>query len=290
MRWRIESLTLILTSYQPFAHLAKSQKPKAKSQKPKAKSQKPKAKSAFFFLFLLSLSFQQNLLPIVLIIKLKDGQEARVMREKSGKVFSLVQQNQPLAGCTVSETLFDGKAILFSLGSGTNISAEKLEQSRFIYVLSGKLTVWIPEEKRWHLDAGSCLVVGSSCLVGMIAESDVIYLEVTGKELENMKLDAGKVMMLGDLVPYGEGKIVSRDVIDDPKVKLALMSFDAGTGLAEHAAPGEALIFALDGEGIIGYEGREHTIHAGENFKFDKLGKHYVRADKRFKMALLLTL
>jgi quercetin dioxygenase-like cupin family protein len=212
------------------------------------------------------------------------------MREKSGKVFSLVQQNQPLAGCTVSETLFDGKAILFSLGSGTNISAEKLEQSRFIYVLSGKLTVWIPEEKRWHLDAGSCLVVGSSCLVGMIAESDVIYLEVTGKELENMKLDAGKVMMLGDLVPYGEGKIVSRDVIDDPKVKLALMSFDAGTGLAEHAAPGEALIFALDGEGIIGYEGREHTIHAGENFKFDKLGKHYVRADKRFKMALLLTL
>ena len=45
------------------------------------------------------------------------------------------------------------------------------------------------------------------------------------------------------------------------------MAFDAGTGLSEHAAPGEALIFALDGHGIIGYEGKEYPIQAGENFK-----------------------
>ena len=63
-----------------------------------------------------------------------------------------------------------------------------------------------------------------------------------------------------------------------------------GTGLSEHAAPGEALVFALDGEGIIGYEGTPHTIHAGENFKFAKNGKHYVKAEKPFKMALLMTL
>ena len=57
-----------------------------------------------------------------------------------------------------------------------------------------------------------------------------------------------------------------------------------------HAAPGDALIFALDGEGVIGYEGKEHVIHAGENFRFARGGKHYVRADKRCKMALFLTL
>ena len=68
------------------------------------------------------------------------------------------------------------------------------------------------------------------------------------------------------------------------------MSFDEGTGLSEHSAPGEALIFALDGNGIIGYEGKEHHIKAGENFKFAKNGKHYVKADGKFKMALLLTL
>lgn len=80
------------------------------------------------------------------------------------------------------------------------------------------------------------------------------------------------------------------DVAHNGGMKLALMSFDAGCGLSEHSAPGEALVFALDGEGVIGYEGQEHVIHAGECFKFDKNGRHYVRAEKRFKMALLLTL
>ncbi|MBQ2615809.1 MAG: cupin domain-containing protein, partial [Synergistaceae bacterium] len=52
----------------------------------------------------------------------------------------------------------------------------------------------------------------------------------------------------------------------------------------------EALIFALEGEGIIGYEGKEFTLKAGENFKFAKNGRHYVKAQGKFKMALLLTL
>ena len=69
-----------------------------------------------------------------------------------------------------------------------------------------------------------------------------------------------------------------------------VMAFDKGTGLSEHAAPGEALIFALDGEGVIGYEGKEHVIRAGENFHFAKGGLHFVKATERFKMALFLTL
>ena len=50
------------------------------------------------------------------------------------------------------------------------------------------------------------------------------------------------------------------------------------------------MIFALDGEGIIGYEGEEHRIRAGENFHFVKGGLHYVKADQKIKMGLLLTL
>ena len=41
---------------------------------------------------------------------------------------------------------------------------------------------------------------------------------------------------------------------------------------------------------VIGYEGKEYTVHAGENFKFAKNGRHYVRAVKNFKMALMLEL
>ena len=42
------------------------------------------------------------------------------------------------------------------------------------------------------------------------------------------------------------------------------MSFGAGTGLSEHAAPGEALIFALKGKAVINYEGQDFPIKAGE--------------------------
>ena len=42
-----------------------------------------------------------------------------------------------------------------------------------------------------------------------------------------------------------------------------LMSFSEGTGgLSEHAAPGEAMVFALEGEAVIQYEGVDHVIHA----------------------------
>ena len=52
----------------------------------------------------------------------------------------------------------------------------------------------------------------------------------------------------------------------------------------------EALIFALDGEGAIGYRGQVHPIKAGENFCFSKGGLHSVKATEKFKMALLLTM
>lgn len=83
---------------------------------------------------------------------------------------------------------------------------------------------------------------------------------------------------------------MNRDIARNEKMKFVVMAFDEGTGLTEHAAPGEALVFALEGKGIIGYEGREHVLSAGEQFCFAKGGKHWVKADERFKMALLLTL
>ena len=103
----------------------------------------------------------------------------------------------------------------------------------------------------------------------------------------NEVIKAGEVFKLAELLPYQEGKIVNMDLAHNDKMKFVVMSFDAGTGLSEHAAPGEALVMALDGEAVIG---QEQVIHAGETFKFDKFGKHSVSATKQFKMALLLVL
>ena len=76
----------------------------------------------------------------------------------------------------------------------------------------------------------------------------------------NEAIKAGEVFKLAELVPYMEGKIVNMDVVHNDQMKFVVMAFDEGTGLSGHAAPGEALIFALDGEGIIGYEGTDHLL------------------------------
>ena len=66
------------------------------------------------------------------------------------------------------------------------------------------------------------------------------------------------------------------------------MSFGAGCELPEHAAPGEALFFCLEGEGIITTNGTPYPIKGGENFVFAPGELHSVKAVSDFKMALVL--
>ena len=128
--------------------------------------------------------------------------------------------------------------------------------------------------------------------MGMRTQKGVVYTEILiqKEDIMNNTIKAGEVFQLAEVVPYQAGRIVNMDVVHNDKMKFVVMSFDKGTGLSEHAAPGEAIVFALDGEGIIGYEGKEHKIKAGENFHFAKGGRHFVKASEKFKMALLLTL
>ena len=217
------------------------------------------------------------------------------MKEKTGQIFSITKDNPTVAGCTVSKSIYRAKGYdftYFSLAEYTDISAETYEYPKICIVNSGKMEVYTSDNEVWKLSTDESIVLPMGKPVGMRTETGCIYTEIAIRKESNMNkvLETGKVLKLADLLPYQEGRIVNMDLINDEKLKFVIMSFDEGTGLSEHSAPGEALIFALDGNGIIGYEGQEHKIKAGENFKFAKNGKHYVKADGKFKMALLLTL
>ncbi len=142
------------------------------------------------------------------------------------------------------------------------------------------------------VQVGDGIITLAGTPMGMRTTEGSVYTEVCIEKESRMNeiIKAGEIFKLEDLVPYGEGKIVNMDVAHNDKMKLVVMAFDEGTSLSEHAAPGEAIIFALDGEAVIGYEGTDHAIRAGENFHFAKGGLHSVKATKKFKMALLLTL
>ena len=213
------------------------------------------------------------------------------MNERKGEVFSIAAENAPVAGCTVSKAVAEvaGRRIShFALAAGTDISPETYDYHKLWIVMDGEGEVL--GEKNTKIVKGESFVTPAGHPVGVKTEAGIVYTEIeTGKE-HKMKLNPGEAFALKDVLPYAEGRIVNKDIINEPKLKFVLMSFAAGTGLSEHAAPGEALIFALDGEGVIGYEGKEHVIKPGENFAFAKNGAHWVRAEKPFKMALLLTL
>ena len=119
-----------------------------------------------------------------------------------------------------------------------------------------------------------------------------VYTEASVREesMMNEAIKAGEVFRMRDLISYEKDKIINMDVVHNEKMKLVATAFDEGTGLSEHAAPGEAIVFALDGEGVIEYEGQEHLIKAGENPHLAKAALHSVKATKKFKMALLLAL
>lgn len=214
------------------------------------------------------------------------------MKEKTGQVFRISQDNQPIAGCTVSRAAVDGDnaVIYFSLAKNTDISAEIFPYHKLIIMSAGTLEVYGGNTAR--LGEGECCIAPAGTAAGMRTADGAVYTEIQIRRTDfmNDSISAGKAFSLAELVPYQQGRIVNMDIMHNDKMKFVVMAFDEGTGLSEHAAPGEALIFALDGEGVITYEGTEHKITAGENFSFAKGGLHSVRADKKFKMALLLTL
>lgn len=216
------------------------------------------------------------------------------MKEKLGEVFSIAKENSPVTGCTISKEVCGGEnaIIYFSLARNTDISAEFFPYHKLLIVADGGLEVYGQGDNWKTLGIGDCVLTPTETPVGMRTDTGAVYteIEIGRNDSMNDAIKAGEVFKLGELVPYADGKIVNMDVVHNDKMKFVVMAFDEGTGLSEHAAPGEALIFALDGEGVIGYEGTDHPIKAGENFHFAKAGLHSVKATKRFKMALLLTL
>ena len=216
------------------------------------------------------------------------------MKEKVGEVFSIATDNAPVTGCTISKEVHGGRngVIYFSLARNTDISAEIFPYHKLLIVADGSLELYGQDGYRKALGIGDCISTPTDTPVGMRTDSGAVYteIEIRRSDIMNEAIKAGEVFRLTELVPYAEGKIVNMDVVHNDKMKFVVMAFDEGTGLSEHAAPGEALIFALDGEGVIGYEGTNHPIKAGENFHFATAGLHSVKATKRFKMALLLTL
>ena len=211
-------------------------------------------------------------------------------------VFTIEQLRPIKDGMTISRDAKMGsenRVTFFSLGKDTSISQECYDTTAVYLGAKGDADFLIGQDAaRQTLSEGDCLIVPGRTLCGVETAAGTVYTEIIiRKEITmNNKIQSGEVMKLKDLISYEEGSIANLDVVSNDTMKFVLMAFDEGTGLTPHRAPGNAIVFALEGKATIGYEGKDYTLSAGENFRFDKNGLHSVTADGRFKMALLLVL
>ena len=213
----------------------------------------------------------------------------------SEEVFTVAEKRPAHPGMTISRSagLGSGKVTWFSMAAGTSISRESYDSTAIYLGGAGCGELIIGSDARAEkLLPGGIIVVPGGTLCGLECSSDFIYTEIiTEKEITMTDmLKPGEAASLKDLISYEEGSIANLDVAHNDKMKFVLMAFDEGTGLSPHRAPGDAIVTALEGKAVIGYEGKDYHVEAGQSFRFAKNGLHSVTADGKFKMSLLLVL
>ena len=211
-----------------------------------------------------------------------------------GGSFKFSEEYKVKSELTISTKLglSDAPLTYFRLGRGTDISKESYDCPVLYIGTDGSGSFHLNEDDDVKMSENDILYVVPKTLYGMSAgnEDGLAYIEILLEKEINMNsaLKAGEVTKLKNLLDYEKGSITNLDLIGQDNLKFMIMAFDEGCYLSEHRAPGEAIVFALEGKGVINYEGTDYEVNEGDNFKFDKNALHSVKAVGRFKMALLL--
>ncbi|MCF0245612.1 MAG: cupin domain-containing protein [Ileibacterium sp.] len=101
-------------------------------------------------------------------------------------------------------------------------------------------------------------------------------------------LPENKIFKLTDMIDYEAGQAVVKKAVDHENTKMFLIAIDNGT-LPEHAAPLNAVVYAMEGNAVITCSGKDYPISAGESFTFKKGELHSVHSDGQYKMVLFLS-
>lgn len=95
-----------------------------------------------------------------------------------------------------------------------------------------------------------------------------------------------EAVSLAGLVEVAPGKIVSRTFVQRPEMTITLFSFAAGEGVSTHSAPGDAMLYVLEGQAKVTIGGKPMTVSAGEVVVMPANIPHGVDAEQDFKMLL----
>lgn len=95
-----------------------------------------------------------------------------------------------------------------------------------------------------------------------------------------------EAIVLSSMVEVEKGKVVSRTLVQQPELSITLFAFAAGEGVSTHSAPGDAMVYILEGEAELIIGGKPMLAKIGEMVVMPANIPHSVQAEKDFKMLL----
>lgn len=107
------------------------------------------------------------------------------------------------------------------------------------------------------------------------------------KYLKNIPFE--EVLKLKNLVEYSEGRVSSKTFAQRNDLSITLLAFDKGEDISTHSAPGDAMVYIMDGcvEITIG-EDTKLVLKEGETTVMPANIPHALKAVERFKMLLIV--
>lgn len=104
--------------------------------------------------------------------------------------------------------------------------------------------------------------------------------------MKNIK--KSEVLVLKDLVPYLEGQVISKTLVQNQALSVTLFSFAKGEEISSHRSGGDALVVCLDGVGEITIDQEKHVLHEGESIVMPAGHPHALVGIEPFKMLLVV--
>ncbi|MCT4618306.1 MAG: cupin domain-containing protein [Marinisporobacter sp.] len=105
------------------------------------------------------------------------------------------------------------------------------------------------------------------------------------KYLKNIPFE--EVLELKNLVNYAEGRVSSKTLVQRNDLSITLFAFDQGEGLSTHSAPGDAMVYVMEGSvNVTIGEDTKVVLKEGQTAVMPANIPHALESIEKFKMLL----
>ncbi|AJQ28716.1 cupin domain-containing protein [Pelosinus fermentans] len=101
-------------------------------------------------------------------------------------------------------------------------------------------------------------------------------------------IEFSKALEMVKLVEYQDGRVVSLTLVQNDTLTLTLFAFAKGEAVSTHSAPGDAMVYILDGEASITVGENKFIATKGQTLVMPSNIPHGLDATENFKMMLIL--